>query len=195
MYKNNKTRKSHVHNSVFHLFTVLICRSPYCNPLVCHTLILCCAPPEYLDPHSGSLSHQSDPYLTHLWKYHVHTGSVRCFITARKRSLGQGNIFRSVCQEFCPQGGVLPPGGGTSSGVLPPVGGGCFLPGVLPPGGCFLRGVGVLPPGEGGCFLWGGVASSRPPSRTATATSGTHPTGMHSCSFILSSAPSSFLST
>ena len=25
--------------------------------------------------------------------------------TARKRSLGQGNIFRSVCQEFCPQGG------------------------------------------------------------------------------------------
>ena len=27
-------------------------------------------------------------------------------ITARKRSLGQGNIFRSVCQEFCPRGGV-----------------------------------------------------------------------------------------
>ena len=26
-------------------------------------------------------------------------------ITARKRSLGQGNIFRSVCQEFCSQGG------------------------------------------------------------------------------------------
>ena len=25
--------------------------------------------------------------------------------TARKRSLGQGNIFRSVCQEFCPGGG------------------------------------------------------------------------------------------
>ena len=25
--------------------------------------------------------------------------------TARKRSLGQGNIFTSVCQEFCPQGG------------------------------------------------------------------------------------------
>ena len=24
-------------------------------------------------------------------------------ITARKRSLGQGNIFSSVCQEFCPQ--------------------------------------------------------------------------------------------
>ena len=37
-------------------------------------------------------------------------------ITARKRSLGQGNIFRSVCQEFCPRGRVLPPGeGGASS--------------------------------------------------------------------------------
>ena len=46
--------------------------------------------------------------------------------TASKRSLGQGNIFRSVCQEFCPQGGgeylgrysspdqVYPPGPGTS---------------------------------------------------------------------------------
>ena len=28
--------------------------------------------------------------------------------TAHKRSLGQGNIFRSVCQEFCPQGGWYP---------------------------------------------------------------------------------------
>ena len=26
--------------------------------------------------------------------------------TAHKRSLGQGNIFSSVCQEFCSQGGV-----------------------------------------------------------------------------------------
>ena len=26
--------------------------------------------------------------------------------TACKRSLGQGNIFSSVCQEFCPQGGL-----------------------------------------------------------------------------------------
>ena len=26
-------------------------------------------------------------------------------ITARKRSLGQGNIFSSMCQEFCPRGG------------------------------------------------------------------------------------------
>ena len=27
------------------------------------------------------------------------------FITARKRSLGQGNIFTGVCQSFFPQGG------------------------------------------------------------------------------------------
>ena len=29
-------------------------------------------------------------------------------ITARKRSLGQGNIFRSMCQEFCSRGEGLP---------------------------------------------------------------------------------------
>ena len=29
----------------------------------------------------------------------------RIIFTAHKQSLGQGNIFRSVCQEFCPQGG------------------------------------------------------------------------------------------
>ena len=47
-----------------------------------------------------------------------------CWIfTARKRSLGQGTIFRSMCQEFCTQGG------GASSG-------GCFFPGGgFPPGG------------------------------------------------------------
>ena len=28
------------------------------------------------------------------------------FITARKRSLGQGNIFIGMCQEFCSQGGL-----------------------------------------------------------------------------------------
>ena len=27
-------------------------------------------------------------------------------VTARKQSLGRGNIFSSVCQEFCSQGGV-----------------------------------------------------------------------------------------
>ena len=51
-------------------------------------------------------------------------------ITAHKRSLGQGNIFRSVCQEFCPQGGCLlggvpggdPPGTATAAGGTHPTG-------------------------------------------------------------------------
>ena len=33
--------------------------------------------------------------------------SLERIFTLRKRSLGQGNIFRSVCQEFCPQGRCL----------------------------------------------------------------------------------------
>ena len=33
----------------------------------------------------------------------INSGSL---ITARKRSLGQGNIFSSMCQEFCSQGGL-----------------------------------------------------------------------------------------
>ena len=65
-------------------------------------------------------------------------------ITARKRSLGQGNIFIGLCQEFCSRGvsarGCLLPGG-----VSAPQGGVCFQ------GGCLIpRGV---------CLLLGGVCS------------------------------------
>ena len=73
--------------------------------------------------------------------------------TARKRSLGQGNIFIGVCQEFCSQGGAPHPGG-------------CFLPEGLPP--------------RGGGASSGGVPGGDP-AGTATAAGGTHPTGMHSC--------------
>ena len=112
------------------------------------------------------------------------------FFTARKRSLGQGNIFRSLCLEFCLLGGCFFPGkcflsggaslGGASCwGVLPPRGRGAsswgVLPlGVLPLGGCFLPG--------GGCFLLQQGACWRPPG-TATAVGGTHPTKIHSCFF------------
>ena len=44
-----------------------------------------------------------------LFKEHIASqdlGVKFLFITARKRSLGQGNIFIGVCQEFCSQGGV-----------------------------------------------------------------------------------------
>ena len=85
--------------------------------------------------------------------------------------MGQGNIFTSVCQEFCSQGG------GAWSG-------GCLLP-----GGCLLLGVwfqGV--PSPGGVCSGGGVPGpvgmpgGDPPM--ATAAGGTHPTGMHSCSHL-----------
>ena len=49
---------------------------------------------------------------------------IRLF-AARKLSLGQGNIFRNVCQEFCPQGGAWSRGWG-----------------CLVPGGCLVRGGG-----------------------------------------------------
>ena len=48
------------------------------------------------------------------------------FITARKGSFGQGNIFIGVCQEFCSQGGCLLWGGVCSQG-------GCLLLGGSAP--------------------------------------------------------------
>ena len=56
--------------------------------------------------------------------------------------------------------------------------GGC----LVPRGGCLLRGV----PGPGGGGLLQGIGvpawtEADPPGETATATDGTHPTGMHSC--------------
>ena len=38
--------------------------------------------------------------------------------TAHKRSLGQGNIFSNVCQEFCPPGGGVAEGGGLPQCML-----------------------------------------------------------------------------
>ena len=40
------------------------------------------------------------------FKYNSDVSLSPWIVTTRKRSLGQGNIFRSMCQEFCPQGGV-----------------------------------------------------------------------------------------
>ena len=48
-------------------------------------------------------------------------------ITALKRSLGQGNIFIGVCQEFCSQGGAW-------SWGVPGRGGGAFSRGGVPGG-------------------------------------------------------------
>ena len=83
--------------------------------------------------------------------------------------LGQGNIFRSVCQEFCSQGGGGSPGPhprgklrGLAGGVSRSTPGGGGSPGPGP-----------------GCIPICTEADS--PQQTATAAGGTHPTGMHSC--------------
>ena len=88
--------------------------------------------------------------------------------TARKRSLGQGNMFKGVCLST----------------------GGCLLL-----GGCLVWGVSAQRvPGLGGLVQWGlgqrgvvqgGACSGRgcmvETPRMATAADGTHPAGMHSC--------------
>ena len=86
-------------------------------------------------------------------------------VTPHKRGLGQGNIFTSVCQEFCSQGGCLVPGGSAPGGMS--------AAGRVPASG----GVGGL--------LWGGGCLVETPPGTATAAGGTHTTGMHSCQCIL----------
>ena len=82
-------------------------------------------------------------------------------------------------------GGCLVPGGawserGAWSGrVAGP--GGCLVPGDIWSGG--IPGLGV--PGPGGAWSGRCLVETPPPlPRTATATGGTHPTGMHSCCFI-----------
>ena len=40
------------------------------------------------------------------WFWEITSFQHQCIITAHKRTLRQGNIFRSVCQEFCPRGGL-----------------------------------------------------------------------------------------
>ena len=67
------------------------------------------------------------------------------FITARKRRLGQGKIFRSVCQEFCPQGGAWSEGGVCSQGVP-------GLGGPAPRGVSALVGARWRPSSDGYCF-------------------------------------------
>ena len=74
--------------------------------------------------------------------------------TARKRSLGQGNIFRSVCQEFCPWGGAWSGGWAVPAprGVVPG-------PGVPAPGG--VPDPDPAPGGLGG-LVWGGCLVETP---------------------------------
>ena len=107
-------------------------------------------------------------------------------ITARKRSLGQGNIFAPVCHSVH-GGGVIP---ACIAGGIPA----CFAAGLLGEGGgipaCLATGLqggspGPQPGGKlrglaGGCIP-ACTEAAPPPTWTATASGGTHPTGMHSC--------------
>ena len=81
---------------------------------------------------------------------------VRPITTARKRSLGQGNMFTGV---YLSTGGVPAPGEGSGSGVGA-CSGGCLLWGCLVPGRYLFWGV----PAPRGCLL-PGVAWWRPPRK------------------------------
>ena len=101
--------------------------------------------------------------------------SRKVFFTTHKRSLGQGNIFTSVCQKFCSQEGGLVLGGMPALRRVWSWSGACSQ-GAW----CLLKWGLVL----GGAWSWEGVAAPGgvPCPPMATATGGTHPTGMHSCS-------------
>ena len=110
---------------------------------------------------------------------HVHTFSQSTIFTAKKQSLGQGNVFTPVCQSFCSWGGAL-----------------CIMPlPVLLPGPMFLPRclclAGLCPAGfwssESLCKVsvrgisvqgWGFVGRPLPAIRKA---GDTHSTGMLSC--------------
>ena len=95
-------------------------------------------------------------------------GHISCFITARKRSLGQGKLPVGACsggEGACPRRGAYSGRGACSGGCL--LWGCCLLGGVPAPGGAWSQGM----PGAD-------------PLRWLLLRGGTHPTGMQSCWFI-----------
>ena len=81
--------------------------------------------------------------------------------TSRKRSLGQGNIFTSVCQEFCSQGegGAIPActAGGIPACLAAGLQGGAIpacIAGGIP--ACLAAGFWGVPT-PGGVCSWGGL--------------------------------------
>ena len=94
-------------------------------------------------------------------------------ITVRKRSLGQGNVFRSMCQSFCPQKGGYPPPGQRPRWTETPR---IEIPWTEIPLG--QRSPLERAPTEQRC-PWTEIPPSSP--KMATAADGMHPTGTHSC--------------
>ena len=107
---------------------------------------------------------------THVYsKYHalqslLHRATLRKLIYYRPQTkLGQGNIFRSMCQEFCTQGGGCGRGGMCGRGV-------CMAEGACMAGGCAWQGEGHAWRGgacmagwvcDGGCMCGGGTMHGR----------------------------------
>ena len=119
-------------------------------------------------------------------------------ITARKRSLGQGNIFTPVCHSVHGGGGrgACVAGGRVWLGGACVARGACMAGGVCVAGGMHGQGVhgqgGTCMAGGGHVWLGGmhgggmrGMHPLPPADTTSTAygqpSGGTHPTGMHSC--------------
>ena len=103
-----------------------------------------------------------------------HNWVLSLFITARKRSLGQGNIFYT-CLSFCSRGEVCYPSMHCRWYPSMPCWGSAL-------GGCLV--LGGLPgprrvPALGGACSWGMCLVETP--QMATAGGSMHPTGMHSC--------------
>ena len=113
------------------------------------------------------------------------TAKVEGFIfTARKRSLGQGNIFTPVCHSVHGGGGWYPsmhcrwyPSMPCRRGVLSQHALQVVSQHALQQGVCYPR----IPCNRGGMRCAPGGGCLVDPPRTATAVGGTHPTGMHSC--------------
>ena len=106
------------------------------------------------------------------------TSQMILFITVRTRSLGPGNIFSSVCQEFCTRGGCLSACWDTPPGSRPLQTRHLPGPGIPPPG--------ADTPGPGtprSRPLW----TRHPPPCTVHAgrygqqAGGMHPTGVQYC--------------
>ena len=100
-------------------------------------------------------------FFSHSFFHSFFFSFILSIITARKRSLGQGNMFTGVCLST---GGCLLAGGLVLQGVHA-LGGGLVLAGVPAPGRSGPRGVpapgGLVP---GGVWSWGD-AWWRPPGR------------------------------